>query len=200
MTCAEVRSRSRDIVRQTWLSESENAAAAAHLRHCPQCAAWLEAQRALDARLREIGGECADGSPSQAVESAVMEAFVSRSPTPGRRRRLAWIVPAAAAAMVLIGLLWHRMPRAEPAAATRQESVSGFIPVRYGAPIRPLETLQVMRVELPRAELLRLGLPVGPDNARGMVRADVLLGEDGLVKGIRFVYGSQELQSRGVTQ
>jgi hypothetical protein len=39
-----------------------------------------------------------------------------------------------------------------------------------------------------RSELMRLGLPVAPDAASAYIQADVLLGEDGLAKAIRFVY------------
>lgn len=68
------------------------------------------------------------------------------------------------------------------------ESVTEFIPLRYGKPIESGEPIQVLRIQLPRAELLRLGLPVAPDGAAATIKADVLLGEDGLAKAIRFVY------------
>ncbi len=182
MSCAWVREAARD-----------RAEAEAHARQCPECAAWLEAGRSLDAVLREMAVEPMTTGPSRAVEIAVMKEFARR----GRRRWLTWAVPAAAAAMLVAGVFWPREPKLPPPAEVT-ETVSSFIPVRYGAPVRPRETLQVMRMDLPRAELLRLGLPVGPENAHGMVKADVLLGEDGLVKGIRFVYGSQRLETKGV--
>ncbi|MCZ2152079.1 MAG: hypothetical protein LC126_30415 [Bryobacterales bacterium] len=68
------------------------------------------------------------------------------------------------------------------------ETVTQFIPLRYGKPVESGETLQVVRITLRRADLLRLGLPVAPDSGSGLVKADVLLGEDGLTKAIRFVY------------
>ncbi|HUQ92227.1 MAG TPA: hypothetical protein VM120_11150 [Bryobacteraceae bacterium] len=71
----------------------------------------------------------------------------------------------------------------------RAENVTGFIPLRYGKPVEAGETFQILRIQLPRAELLRMGLPVAMDGAsNSTVRADVLLGEDGLAKAIRFVY------------
>lgn len=68
--------------------------------------------------------------------------------------------------------------------ATRSE----FIPLRYGKPLESGEPVQVIRIALPRAELVRMGLPIAMDGGATTVRADVLLGEDGLAKAIRFVY------------
>ncbi|MBI4902999.1 MAG: hypothetical protein HY820_05145 [Acidobacteria bacterium] len=77
-------------------------------------------------------------------------------------------------------------PRASLAVA--REQVTDFVPLRYGKPVDAGEPLQVVRIQLPRAELTRLGLPVSPEGGRAMVKADVALGDDGLVKAIRFVY------------
>ncbi len=172
----------------------------AHLADCAACRAWLEAERRLDSAFAALRSGPMDGAPSAGVESAVLSAFRREAGNGKRRRWMVWAFPAAAAAMVVVGLLWNRAPtpRREVPPVARQQAVAGFIPVHYGAPVRPMETLQVMRVELPRAELVRLGLPIGPEAANGMVKADVLLGEDGLVKGIRFVYGTLELQAKGV--
>lgn len=79
-----------------------------------------------------------------------------------------------------------RRPRATLAVA--REQVTDFVPLRYGKAVDPGEPLQVVRIQLPRAELARLGLPVAPEGTRSMVKADVALGDDGLVKAIRFVY------------
>lgn len=81
-------------------------------------------------------------------------------------------------------------PRSSPqvAQASPRERLTGFVPIRYGKPIEPGEELRIMRIQLPPSELLRLGIPVSPDASGALVRADVLLGEDGLAKAIRFVY------------
>lgn len=52
----------------------------------------------------------------------------------------------------------------------------------------PGEELRLLRIQLPESELMRLGLPVAPRLEQRYVRADVLLGEDGLARAIRFVY------------
>ncbi len=106
------------------------------------------------------------------LRSAVPETVVEAAPAPV----VAAVRPRAA----------QNAPGARPAVA--REQVTDFVPLRYGKPVEPGEPLQVVRIQLPRAELTRLGLPVSPDGGRAMVKADVALGDDGLVKAIRFVY------------
>jgi hypothetical protein len=45
----------------------------------------------------------------------------------------------------------------------------------------------VVRVELPRSAMASFGLPVNFERAGGRVKADVLLGDDGIARAIRFV-------------
>jgi hypothetical protein len=68
------------------------------------------------------------------------------------------------------------------------ESVTEFIPLVTGAPgAPPLESGQLVRVQLPRAALPSLGLPLNAERGNEPVKADVLLGNDGLARAIRFV-------------
>lgn len=69
------------------------------------------------------------------------------------------------------------------------ESVTEFIPLVAGAPAAtPLEGGQLVRVQLPRAALASLGLPLNVERGNEeRVRADVLLGNDGMARAIRFV-------------
>jgi len=46
---------------------------------------------------------------------------------------------------------------------------------------------QLVRVELPRSALMRFGLPVNTERASERVKADVLVGSDGIARAIRFV-------------
>jgi hypothetical protein len=45
----------------------------------------------------------------------------------------------------------------------------------------------MVRVELPRSAMVSFGLPVHMDRVNEKVKADVLLGVDGLAQAIRFV-------------
>jgi hypothetical protein len=74
------------------------------------------------------------------------------------------------------------------AKAPETESVTEFIPLVAGAPgATPLESGQLVRVQLPRAALAPLGLPLNAERGNEPVKADVLLGNDGLARAIRFV-------------
>jgi hypothetical protein len=55
------------------------------------------------------------------------------------------------------------------------------------SPINLQDGAQVVRVELPRSAMVSLGLPVNMDRYGERVKADVLLGADGLAHAIRFV-------------
>jgi hypothetical protein len=61
------------------------------------------------------------------------------------------------------------------------------MPLTYGAALSPNEGGQLVRVELPRSALASLGLPMNVERADERVKADVLLGHDGLARAIRFV-------------
>lgn len=67
------------------------------------------------------------------------------------------------------------------------ESLTDFVPVAVGGGSAPLDGGQLVRVQVPRAALASLGLPVDTDRAGGTVKADVLLGHDGTARAIRLV-------------
>jgi hypothetical protein len=67
------------------------------------------------------------------------------------------------------------------------EVVTRFFPLREGEDFTTLDSLQVVRVELPSSALGEVGLPVDPETANEPVKADVVLGQDGLARAIRFV-------------
>ena len=69
-------------------------------------------------------------------------------------------------------------------AADAGEITTEFIPL---AGFAQSEGAHLVRVELPRSALTSFGIPVNADRAGGRVKADVLLGEDGTARAIRFV-------------
>jgi hypothetical protein len=50
-----------------------------------------------------------------------------------------------------------------------------------------MESGQIVRVELPRSALISFGLPMDMERADERIKADVVLGNDGLARAIRFV-------------
>ena len=71
------------------------------------------------------------------------------------------------------------------AASGNGEIVTDFIPVVYDP--EPIERGSVVRVRLPRSALATFGFPVNEQRAEEPIKADVLLGEDGLARAVRFV-------------
>ncbi|HEV2860423.1 MAG TPA: hypothetical protein VGX48_05395 [Pyrinomonadaceae bacterium] len=67
------------------------------------------------------------------------------------------------------------------------EVMTEFFPVAQGGGLASGEGGHVVRVELPRSALASFGLPVNVEQSGGRVKADVLLGEDGTARAIRFV-------------
>jgi len=67
------------------------------------------------------------------------------------------------------------------------EVVTRFFPLREGEDLTTLESLQFVRVELPGSALSEVGLPIDPETVNEPVKADVVLGQDGLARAIRFV-------------
>lgn len=67
------------------------------------------------------------------------------------------------------------------------EIATDFIPLRYMSAASLQDGGQIVRVELPRSALASFGLPVNMDRYNEKVKADVLLGVDGLAHAIRFV-------------
>lgn len=76
---------------------------------------------------------------------------------------------------------------AESAASGPEEIATDFMPLTYGGSFSQLDDGQVVRVEIPRSALHTFGLPVNAERAGGRVKADVLLGHDGVARAIRFV-------------
>jgi hypothetical protein len=67
------------------------------------------------------------------------------------------------------------------------EITTDFFPVNYGGAANLDAGGQIVRVELPRTTMASFGLPVNMERADEKIKADVLLGVDGLAHAIRFV-------------
>lgn len=66
------------------------------------------------------------------------------------------------------------------------EIVTDFFPL-INRGTGQLDSGQVVRVELPRSALMSFGLPMNMDRADERIKADVVVGNDGLARAIRFV-------------
>jgi len=72
-----------------------------------------------------------------------------------------------------------------PHQVAQREVMTEFIPIVYDP--EPIERGQIVRIRLPRSALATFGIPMNEERAEEAIRADVLLGEDGLARAVRFV-------------
>ncbi len=70
---------------------------------------------------------------------------------------------------------------------TSSEIMTDFMPVNYGDNLNSIDSGRIVRVEMPRSALAQFGLPVNMEHANERVKADVLIGDDGMARAIRFV-------------
>jgi hypothetical protein len=218
-----------------------------HAGLCERCAARLDEERALLARLRAVVEDVAGEEPPARVETALLDAFraqtaatasstifsATRSAPTRARNWSNWKLAAAAAGILILismmAVFWRSAgshkpqleeravaptspkpaeppvsnnqiavgrPKNAPQRARRSASVNNpddaevvteFFPLREGEDLSALDSLQVVRVELPGSALGEVGLPVDPEAMNEPVKADVVLGQDGLARAIRFV-------------
>lgn len=75
-----------------------------------------------------------------------------------------------------------RSVRARPAKATLS-----FYALPSASELPPVENAMVVRVQLPMSSLRLMGLLVSEESSAERIQADVLVGQDGLARGVRFV-------------
>lgn len=69
-----------------------------------------------------------------------------------------------------------------------REFVTEFFSVMQGGEMIPLESGQIVRVRMPRSNLISLGIPFNQERASETIQADVLVSNDGLARAVRLVY------------
>ena len=158
--------------------------------------------------LRVLASEEPRQAPKH-VETFLLSAFRRRA----RRRRLtAWVTAAGIGAIAagVATLVWLAEPmlkrapvsdravasapaQADSAAEVKyavirtDEVASSFYPLPEADALPPLESAMVVRVQLPLASLQLMGFPVNDEAGADPVEADVLLGQDGLARGVRLI-------------
>ena len=125
------------------------------------------------------------------VNRPVVEDLAPEAPAAVREggRRPAYPVRPRAvnASYGAVGGAAHTASPSPAAGARPQEVATEFFPLTQGGPLAQAEEAHLVRVELPRSALASFGLPVNAEAAGGRVKADVLLGEDGTARAIRFI-------------
>ncbi len=84
-----------------------------------------------------------------------------------------------------------RRSASQPAPREQQMVATEFVPLERGGFIEPMDRGQLVRMQVPRMAMRNAGFPVREDRLSEPVLADVLVGEDGTARGIRFVKFTQ---------
>jgi hypothetical protein len=149
----------------------------------------------LTAALRALAEDETRAGASSSVEARLLAEV--RSIAQARRRRTHATVAALAAALFLAVAvpLWRATAHRPPADSAATHSVvsvgevaTAFFPLRYSTV--PMTGGQIVRMQVPQSALGSFGLASGDvlDGASSRtVLADVLVGEDGLARAVRFV-------------
>jgi hypothetical protein len=77
--------------------------------------------------------------------------------------------------------------RRTPRVKERAVDAGEFFPLTFVARSGPAEFVQTVRVEISRSMLLSMGLPVNIDRGEGLIKADIIIGEDGVARAVRII-------------
>lgn len=144
--------------------------------------------RTLSDALRAVAADDAGLAPSREIEARLLDEV--RSIARARRRRLMAAALGVAAVLTVVATVSWRVRSNAPAATARPEMATRFFPLTYSN--LPVSNAQLIRVRVPRSALASFGLapmdvPSGGAGEQATVPADVLVGEDGVARAIRFV-------------
>lgn len=78
---------------------------------------------------------------------------------------------------------------------TSNEVTTDYIPLTYASNATAIESGHVVRMMVSRSTLISMGLPMNVERDREMVKADVVVGDDGLARAIRFVYSKTQINN-----
>jgi hypothetical protein len=212
MSCEDFEDRAVDLARGEELAEAERAEALAHAEECLRCAARLDDERAVTSGLRAFAARTAGAEAPPRVEAALLRALrgpetveqggAARAPTNASRAVELLLLAAAAAILAAIVVVPPRVASfpdlAAPVAVSPTTGAGGeaaaaagenadFVALSYGEDLHELDSMQVVSVELPRTALTALGWPAADSAQTESVKAEVIVGYDGVARAIRFV-------------
>jgi len=155
----------------------------------------MKSHEALTAALRAVAADDAGTRASASVEQRLRAEVRARGAS-RRRRQYAALALAATVVLAVSAALYRGRPVDAPVTGGADTSVTAaatevtteFLPLAYGS--LPTNDARIVRLEVPRTALASFGYseidvvdPQNPDT----VLADVLVGEDGVARAVRFV-------------
>ncbi len=134
--------------------------------------------------------EIAIETPSQVVNSQVPDAVPDTARTKVPPQPITGKLSAVRAEKKEFRVEKSILPRTKPASHLRRdrELDTRFIPVSYtGDPDETSAGGQVIRVEMKRSSLFAIGVDLPLENDDSVVKADLLIGRDGVTRAVRMV-------------
>ena len=113
---------------------------------------------------------------AQAPTPAQVVPEVRNEPKPAAPRRARRVPPVR-----------RQSPVVTASAPMRREVTTDFFAIPYAPALTQVDRGQLIRVNVPATSMRSFGLPVSEDRLFDRVQADVLMGEDGIARAIRFV-------------
>jgi hypothetical protein len=163
-----------------------------HLILCAACKDFFESQKELDAELKSLKSVDFTAKPDASAREKLLVAM--RNPKPAHSGSYFWLKAAAVFVIsILCGSLWiyqkeyRQNQSGKIQESAKVESSNDYIPLTYG--MTPGESLQRVRVKLPRSALNDFGIAVKQARTEE-VTADVIIGESGVPYAIRVVQQS----------
>lgn len=121
-----------------------------------------------------------------AVQQRLLACFRERR---NKKPLWAYLAGAAASTALVIGLyvaLWRGNNAGPRVSATESDQTAGFIALPYAQSGVPLEQPVIVHVNIPVSELGAMGVPFTVNAAKESVSADLLVGQDGVARAVRF--------------
>jgi hypothetical protein len=183
MSCHDYQLALMDIARGVPGADHDHRAALDHLERCGRCAAMLKNQQTLSRGLRALASSI-DVPAGAALERRLLDGLpeLARGAEPWWRAAFRVAAAVVLVAGALVGT-WRDFTRVNRQSALQQ---SQFVPWPGAAALPPFESGELIRTELPTEVLPALGLQA-PVPSIEKVPADVLVGQDGLVRAVRLV-------------
>jgi len=216
MKCREFESTLVEMARQDSPSGEEYAGLTAHLGACENCRVEFSRQVRLSAASEVLAAEAACFSAPASVEHALLREMTKLHRLRRRRIFYGVTSGAIAAALAFTVWMTHqgaprpRVPAVTPhvpqvaapvvatverpaaehrsqVAKSAPQTEQPFIAIPYTLPLEPYERADVMRMDVPVAALIAVGLPMSMADPAALARADVLVGQDGRARAVRLI-------------
>lgn len=152
----------------------------------------MEDDRELLEDLRALAVDGPQSAPDR-IEWRLRAEFRKRKSV---RRARAWLSMAggtAVAAGLVLAMWMHDLPKpirqqlvpATAVVSSDDDSDANFYPLPDAEALPAIENAMVVRVQMPVSSLRLMGVPMDEERGETPVQAELLLGQDGLARGVR---------------